>query len=117
MCSRVLALVLSVVFLLSGVFAAGPASAMPDSHRLPFAAAALAEAPAAEVAPELPASAAIEHDQADSLLDVPDQLQGPQALRRAALQAWRPDSDVTADLTHPHLAGPQRPPCASSRSA
>ena len=115
MCSRVLALVLSIVFLLSGVFAAGPASAMPDPHQLPFAAAA--EAPAAEVAPDLPASAAMEHDQADSLLDVPDQLQGPQALRRAALQAWRPDSDVTADLTHPHLAGPQRPPCASSRSA
>ena len=115
MSSRVLALVLSIVFLLSGVFAAGPASAMPDPHRLPFAVAA--EAPTADVAPDLPASAATELDQADSLLDVPDQLQGPQALRRAALQAWRPDPDLTADLTHPHLAGPQRPPRASSRSA
>ncbi len=115
MCARVLALVLSIVLLLSGVFAAGPASAMPDPQRLPFVAAA--EAAASEVAPDLPASTATELDEADSLLDAPDQLQGPQALRRAALQAWRPDSDVTADLTHPHLAGPQRPPRASSRSA
>ena len=113
--SRVFALVLSIVFLLFGVFAAGPGSAMPDPHRLPFAAAA--EAPTADIAPDLPASAATELDQADSLLDVPDQLQGPQALRRSALQAWCPDSDLTADLTHPHLAAPQRPPRASSRSA
>jgi hypothetical protein len=116
MCFRVLALVLSVVFLLSGVFTAGPAIAAADSHA---GAALVAAGSAADAAApgDLPDGDVADHDQADSLLDVPDQLDGPHAVRCAALQAYRPGPGRTARLTHPHLAGPQRPPRAAGHSA
>ena len=112
MCSRVLALVLSVVFLLSGVLTAGPAIAIPAPHAVAVLAAAEHAADPA-VPGDLPDGDRTDHDQADSLLDIPDQLEGSHVPRRAALQACRPDSHVTANLTHPHLAGPQRPPRAT----
>jgi hypothetical protein len=97
MCSRILAIVLSLVFLLSGVVSAGPAIAAPEQHPL--------------------AGDSADHDQSGSLLDIPDQLEGPQAPRSIAAQAFRPDAQRTVSLTDPHLAGPQRPPRASALPA
>jgi hypothetical protein len=94
MCSRILAIVLSLVFLLSGVVSAGPA-----------------------MAADLPAGDSADHDQSGSPLDIPDQLEGPQAPRSIAAQAFRPDAQRTVSLTDPHLAGPQRPPRASALPA
>jgi hypothetical protein len=116
MCSRVLALVLSVVFLLSGVFTAGPAIAAADSHAVAVLAAA-GHATDAPAPGDLPDGDVADHDQADSLLDVPDQLAGRMGAGGGALQAYRPDPGRTASLTHPHLAGPQRPPRAISHCA
>jgi hypothetical protein len=104
MCSRILAIVLSLVFLLSGVVSAGPAIAAPEQHPLAMAA-------------DLPAGDSADHDQSGSLLDIPDQLEGPQAPRSIAAQAFRPDAQRTVSLTDPHLAGPQRPPRASALPA
>lgn len=115
MCSRVLALVLSVVFLLSGVFTAGPAIAADAQAVAVLTAAERAADPAAPA--DLPDGDLADHDQADSLLDIPDQLEGPHPADRAALQAYRPDPKRTGSLTHPHLAGPQRPPRAAGLSA
>lgn len=112
MCSRILAIVLSLVFLLSGVVSAGPAVAAPERHPLAVLAAVDASAAEQPRAGELPAGDSADHDPSDSLLDVPDQLAGPQAPRSIALQAYRPDSRPTVNLTDPHLAGPQRPPRA-----
>jgi hypothetical protein len=115
MSSRVLALVLSVVFLLSAVFTAGPVIAADPHAVAVLTAAGHAADPAAPG--DLPDGDVADHDQADSLLDVPDQLAGPHAARCAALQAYRPDPGRTASLTHPHLAGPQRPPRTISHCA
>ncbi len=112
MCSRVLALVLSVVFLMTGVFTAGPAIATPDPHAVAVLAAAEHAADPAATG-DLPDGDRTDHDQADSLLDIPDQLEGSHVQRCAVLQACRPDSHLTAHITYPHLAGPQRPPRAT----
>lgn len=117
MCSRLLSIVLALVFLLSGVVSAGPAIAAPDQHPLALLAAVDASAADQSMVGDLPVGDSADHDQSDSLLDVPDQLEGPQAPRSIALQAYRPDPQRTVNLTDPHLAGPQRPPRASALPA
>lgn len=110
MSSRLLSLVVSLL-LLSCVMASAPAFAAPDPQpRVVLA--ALDQAPG-----ELPAGDAAGHDQAETLLDVPDQLEGPRALHEAPPRAHRMEPQLSASLTQPHLKGPQRPPRASGRSA
>jgi hypothetical protein len=111
MCSRVLSLVVSLMLLLSSVLASAPASAAPAQQALAVLVAA------DQASGELPASDAAGHDQADSLLDIPDQLAGPRAQHLIALHAYRVEQQVAVSLTHPHLKGPQRPPRASGLAA
>ena len=109
--SRFLSLVVSLLLLLSSALASAPASAAPAQQALAVLAAAY------QASGDLPASDAADHDQADSLLDVPDQLEGPRAPHIVALRVDRVEPQAAVSLTHPHLKGPQRPPRASALAA
>ncbi len=102
------------MLLLSSVMASAPAIAAPDQH--PQSAVALLAAldPAAG---ELPADDSASPDPADSLLDVPDQLEGPHASHDTPPRAFRMEPHVAVSLTQPHLKGPQRPPRATGLPA
>jgi hypothetical protein len=109
--SRFLSFVVSLVLLLSSALASAPASAAPAQQALAV------QAAADQASGELPDSDAADHGQADSLLDLPDQLEGPRAPHLIALHAYPVQPQAAASLTHPHLKGPQRPPRASGLPA
>ncbi len=114
MCSRVVSLVVSLMLMLSSVLASAPAIAAPEHHPQSAVAVLAALAPTAG---ELPADDSASADPADSLLDVPDQLEGPQASHDTPPRAFRLEPRVAVSLTQPHLKGPQRPPRATGLAA
>jgi hypothetical protein len=108
---RVLAFVVSMLLLASSVMASPAAIAAPQQHPLSVLAAV------DQAGSESPAEESTGGDQAGSLLDVPDQLAGPSAVRDGAPRKHRMAAQPAPNPTNPDLEGPQRPPRASQLAA
>ena len=111
MSSRVVAFFISLMLLATSVMACAPAGAAPDQQPLAVVVAA------DQAGDEQPAGPSTSHDQVETLIDIPDQLAGPSAIRDAALPAYRIEPHLAVNPPHPHLEGPQRPPRATGLTA